>query len=159
MKKILMIAMMALPMAAMSQAQLTKGDASATETRTRQARPNAESSVEAIYVELVVSYNEKEGQVIKSQLGNNVFDKVTDKETVMQIKELSDKAYKSVPDAMAELTAMNFKFLTSYELPNSSGKNSAHLIFEKRTLGRAVKEEMEKQNVKPATPAPAVKAK
>ncbi len=153
-----MMAMMALPIAAMSQAQLSKADG-VSETRTRPARPNAESSVEAIYVELVVSYNEKEGQTIKTQIASDAFEKITDKESLAQLKELADKGFKSVPDAMSHLSSMNYKFLTSYELPSAAGRSNAHLIFEKRTLGRAVKEEMEKQNVKPATPAPAVKTK
>lgn len=157
MKKILMIAMMALPVAAFSQAALTKADSPSAETKTRQPRPNTES-VEAIYVELVVSYNEKEGQTVKTQFGSEAFEKITDKESLVQMKELSERTYKTVPDAMAHLTSMNFKFLTSYELPGKDGKNSAHLIFEKRTLGRAMREEIEKQNTKPAaTVAPTKK--
>lgn len=147
-----MIALMALPVAGFTQAQLTAADPS--KTATKPARPNSES-VEAIYVELVTSFNEKEGQVIEVHFGQEAFDKITDKESLVQLKDLSGKQFKSVPDAMAHLASLNFKYLDTYTIPGKDGKNQAHLIFEKRTLGRAAREDMrEKQpNVRTAEPA------
>jgi hypothetical protein len=157
MKKILIIAMLALPVAGFSQAQLTKGDAAATEQR-KQARPNMES-VEAIYVELVVSSNEKEGQTIRTQMASDAIEKTTDKESAIQLKELSDKAYKTVPDAMADLASMNFKFVTSYQLTGKDGKPTAHLVFEKRALGKAAREAMDRQIPQKPTATPPAKTK
>ncbi|HEY8403906.1 MAG TPA: hypothetical protein VIK71_04800 [Flavobacteriales bacterium] len=153
MKKILILAMLALPVAGFSQAQLTKPDGA--DPKVRQARPNIES-VEAIYVEIVVSNNEKEGQVIRTQIASEAFEKVTDKESIVQLKELSDKSYKTVPDAMADLASKHFKFVTSYQLVGKDGKPTAHLIFEKRALGKSAREEMERQTApRPAVTPPA----
>jgi len=156
MKRILMIALMAFPVTFFGQAELSRMDAAGN--KTRPARPNTES-VEAIYVEVIVSFNEKEGQIVRTEFGSDGIENIGDKETVVQMKELSSKIFKTVPDAMKELASMNFKFLTTYEIPGKDGRPAAHLVFEKRVLGRAVREEMEKQSAKPATPAPATKTK
>jgi hypothetical protein len=157
MKKILIIAMLALPVAGFSQAQLTKSDAPAVEQR-KQARPNMES-VEAIYVELIVTNNEKEGQTIRTQIANEAMEKITDKDSVVKLKERTDKGYKTVPDAMADLASKHFKFVTSYQLTGKDGKPTAHLIFEKRALGKAARETMEKQIPQKPTATPPAKTK
>lgn len=152
MKRILMIAMMAFPVVAFSQAELSKTEA--VETRARAARPGGES-VEAIYVEVIATSSEKGETVVSLQLGNNAFDNVSDKESVVQLKSLSEMTFKTVPDAMAHLARLNFKYLDSYSLPSVNGHTAAHLIFEKRMLGKAAKEQMqEKQpSAKPTTGA------
>lgn len=159
MKKFLMIALMALPFAAMSQAQLT--DANARQPVGREGQP--QSSVEAIYVEIVVSYNDKDGQRIVSKVGEEALTSISDKETQVQMKSLSEKVFKSVPDAMAELAGHNFKFVTSYQVPSKDG-DTAHLVFEKRTLSRAMQKEIQERDKARITPdergtRPAVKAK
>lgn len=139
-----MIALMGLPFMAMSQTPLTKANASGVETKPRQARPNT-PSLEAIYVEIVVTYNDKEGQSVKIEHAPNVFESVTDKESLEQLKSLSGKTYKNVPEAMSSLASMQYKFISNYQVPSKDG-NSAHLVFEKRTLSKAAKEEIrEKQ--------------
>lgn len=152
MKRILMIALMAFPAVAFSQTELKRGES--TETKARPARPGAES-VEAVYVEVIASASEKGETTVSVQMGNDVFDNSTDKESMVQLKTLSEMTFKTVPDAMAYLAKLNFKYLDSYTLPGANGRDTAHLVFEKRMLGKAAREEMqERQSVaKPTTGA------
>ncbi len=154
MKKVVMIALMALPIAGFSQAQISRADN--TDGR-REMRQNSEPSVEAIYVEVVTSMSDKEGQTVHIEISSSLMESLTDKEAIVQLKDLSGKSFATVPDAMAFLAGQNFKFVTSYQLPDKMGRNSAHILMEKRTLSRAMRDEIrqkEAAGTKPASAAP-----
>jgi hypothetical protein len=134
MKKIIMIAIAALPV--FSFAQDKERPAATTTPATTQAKPNenkfAIENPEVIYLELVVGTNSAGAQTIKADFGREILSSLADKELAKQLTELRTLAFPSVPDAMNYLANQGYKLQQNYETTDREGKVDTHFLFEKR---------------------------
>lgn len=128
MKKFVIIALMALPVAAFAQDK--PGVATAAKTQENKfAIPNPE----VIFLELIVSTNPAGAQTIRADFGREILAGLSDKELVKQLSEMRSMMFPTVPDAMNYLSSLGYKYQNNYMTYDKENKPEAtHMIFEKR---------------------------
>ena len=127
MKKILVLAIAALPLFAFAQDKketVQKSDAKTTE---KPVLTNPEN----IFIELVVTQGPV-GSIIKADVGRESITTLSDKELVKQLGELRTTSFSNMPDALNFLASIGFKYQNSYIVYDKDGKAETHLVFEKR---------------------------
>src|SRR5262245_37777941 len=99
MKKIMILALAALPVFGMAQ---DKEKAAATTTTTTAAKPEGKGgdSPEVIYVELIAGTNSTGAMTLRTDFGRDVLATLTDKELVKQLTDMRTMNFPSMPDAM-----------------------------------------------------------
>jgi hypothetical protein len=138
MKKILFILLAGLPFLGMAQ----KPESSDREAREKdlQARAAQKEALgrmegESNFCEMILADNGIGGTVIKLDFGQESMKNVEDKELVVAISEAREQKLTNVPDAMAYLSKIGFKFVTSYTT-GVPGKGETHMVFEKKSMKR-----------------------
>lgn len=159
MKKLIIYALLALPLISQSQDKGTAQPATKT-TDNKFALENPE----LIYLDLVISSNSVGGSTIRADYGKEISTSMTDKETAKQLMDLRTTQFPSTPDAMNYLASIGFKYLDTYSVSDKEGKPETHILFEKRIMKRpnpnATRPERPTEGTKPAEPAkPADSAK
>lgn len=131
MKKLVVLAMAALPMFAMAQ---EKEKTNTTPTpRPEIQRPNSANGPESIFIELIISQTNL-GNKIKTDFGRELMTNINDKEVVQALSEMRNAEYATMPDAMNALGTQGFKFVTNYTVKDKEGKDEVHMVFEKRMM-------------------------
>lgn len=129
MKKLLMIALAALPFFANAQ---DKGTVAATSAPKPNENKFAIENPEVIFVELISSTNSAGAQVIKADFGREILSALSDKELAKQLTELRSTTFPSMPDAMNYLASMGYKLQQNYVVTDKDGKTETHFVYEKR---------------------------
>jgi len=149
MKKLIIYALLAMPL--LSQAQ-DKG--TATPANKTSDNKFAIENPESIHLDLVISTNSVGGTVIRADFGKEIATSMTDKETSKQLLELRSIPFPSVPDAMNYLSSISFKYLDTYSTSDKEGKSETHILFEKRMMKKpnsnATRPERPTEGTKPA---------
>jgi len=134
MKKMMIVAMMALPFVALAQ---DKGTAIAPAAKAADNK-FAISNPEVIFVELILGTNPAGAQTIRADFGREILAGLSDKELIKQLSEMRSMVFPSVPDAMNLLVSQGYKFQQNYVSYDKEGKpESTHMVFEKRMARRA----------------------
>jgi hypothetical protein len=134
MKKMMIVAMMALPFAASAQ---DKGAAIAPAAKAPDNK-FAIANPEVIFVELILGTNPAGAQTIRADFGREILAGLSDKELIKQLSEMRSMPFPTVPDAMNYLSSMGYKFQQNYVAYDKDGKpESTHMVFEKRMARRA----------------------
>lgn len=166
MKKLLMLAIAALPFFANAQ---DKGTVAATTAPKPNENKFAIENPEVIFVELIAGTNSAGALVIKADFGREILSGLSDKELAKQLSELRSTTFPSMPDAMNYLASLGYKLQQNYVIADKDGKNETHFIYEKRlprkpadgAQGKPRPErpagEKPATDVKPADKAPAAK--
>lgn len=127
MKKILVLAIAALPLFAFAQDKKETVQGSEVKPSEKPVLSNPEN----IFIELVVTQGPV-GSVIKADVGRESIASLSDKELVKQLGELRTTSFSNMPDALNFLAGIGFKFQNSYIIYDKDGKPETHLVFEKR---------------------------
>lgn len=131
MKKLVVLAMAALPMFAMAQ---EKEKTNATPpAKPEIQRPNSANGPESIFIELIITQTNV-GNKIKTEFGREMMSTLNDKELVQALSEMRNADYATIPDAMNALGMQGFKFVTNYTVKDKDGKDEVHMVFEKRMM-------------------------
>lgn len=139
MKKILFILLAGLPFLGMAQKpESSDREAREKEMQARAAQKEALSrgmEGESYFCELILADNGIGGTVIKLDFGQESTKGIEDKELIVAMSEARDQKFTNVPDAMAYLSKIGFKFVTSY-VTGVPGKGETHMVFEKKSIKR-----------------------
>lgn len=130
MKKILILALAAMPIFAFAQDKPTTGNTS-TPAKTSDNKFAIESP-EVIFVELISSTNSAGAQVIKADFGREIISALTDKELSKQLTELRTMSFPTMPDALNYMASLGYKFQQNYVTYDKDNKADTHFVFEKR---------------------------
>jgi hypothetical protein len=131
MKKLVVLAMAALPMFAMAQ---EKEKTNATPpAKPEIQRPNSANGPESIFIELIITQTSV-GNKIKADFGRELMSSLNDKELVQTLSDLRNADYATMPDAMNALAMQGFKFVTNYSVKDKDNKEEVHMVFEKRLM-------------------------
>ncbi len=130
MKKILILALAAMPFFAIAQDKTTTGTA-ATPAKTSDNKFAIESP-EVIFVELIAGTNSAGAQTIKADFGREIISALTDKELTKQLTELRTMTFPSMPDALNYMSSLGYKFQQNYVTHDKDNKTETHFVFEKR---------------------------
>ncbi len=133
MKKIIMIALAALPVFAMAQDKKEAPQAATTSTKTND-KPVL-TNPEAIFIELVITQGPV-GSMIKADVGREVIASLTDKELVKQLGDIRSMQFNNMPDAMNYLSSNGYKYQNTYVTYDKDNKPETHIVFEKRLMKR-----------------------
>jgi hypothetical protein len=128
MKKVILIAFLALPLALSAQ---TKGAVTSTSPAQKEPRnmpPPREA--QTVIVELVITENTAGGVSMRFDSGKEQPTYLSDKELVQQLADLRSYAVYSAPDAFNYLNSLGFRYIDSYQLP-LSGRSETHLVFQR----------------------------
>jgi len=128
MKKVVLIAFLALPVALNAQ---TKGAVTATPPAQKENRnmpPPKEA--QTVIVELVITENTAGGVSMRFDAGKEQPSYFQDKELVQQLSDMRGYGVYSAPDAFNYLNSLGFRYIDSYQLP-LSGRSETHLIFQR----------------------------
>lgn len=129
MKKMLIVALMAVPMLASAQ---DKGSAVTAPVKNPENK-FAIANPDVLFLELIISTNMTGAQTIRVDFGREILTGLTDKEMIQQLSELRSTVFPSVPDAMNYLASVGYKFQQTYITYDKDSKPDAtHMIFEKR---------------------------
>jgi len=134
MKKMMIVAMMALPFAASAQ------DKNAAIASPSKAAENkfAIANPEVIFIELILGTNPAGAQTIRADFGREILAGLSDKELIKQLSEMRSMVFPTVPDAMNYLSSQGYKFQQNYVTYDKEAKPDAtHMVFEKRMARRA----------------------
>jgi hypothetical protein len=131
MKKLIVLAMAALPMFAMAQEKEKTADKPAAKPEIQ--RPVTPGNPESIFIELIIAQTSV-GSKIKADFGRELLTNVTDKELIQTLSELRNKEFMTMPDAMNALGLEGFKFVTNYTTKDKDNKEEVHMVFEKRMM-------------------------
>ncbi len=131
MKKIIVLAIAALPLFVMAQ---DKKETAPT-TSTKATEKPALNNPEMIFMELVVAQGPT-GTVIKADVGRDIISSLTDKELIKQLNDVRAMTFSNMPDAMNYLASIGFKYQSTYVTYDKDGKADSHLVFEKRIMKR-----------------------
>jgi hypothetical protein len=139
MKKFLFILLVGLPFLGMAQKpESVDREAREKELQARAAQKEAAGrgiEGESAFCELILSDNGLGGTVLKVDFGQESMKASEDKELIVAMSEARDKKFTNVPDAMAYLSKIGFKFVTSY-VTGVQGKGETHMVFEKKSIKR-----------------------
>ena len=156
MKKFVMIALMAMPVLALSQ------DKTVAVAPAAKAQENkfAIANPEIIFLELIIGTNPAGVQTIRADFGREILASLSDKELIKQLSEMRSLVFPTVPDAMNYLSSLGYKFQQNYVTYDKENKPEAtHMVFEKRMARRSPEAKPRPEGVKPAEegvkPAPA----
>ena len=127
MKKIIVLAIAALPLFAFAQDKKETVQGSDAKTTEKPVLSNPEN----IFIELVITQGPV-GSVIKADVGRETLAGLSDKELVKQLGELRTTPFSNMPDALNFLASIGFKYQNSYIVYDKDGKAETHLVFEKR---------------------------
>ncbi len=167
MKKLIVLALAAMPFFAVAQEKTTSGAVS-TAAKTGDNKFAIENP-EIIFIELISSTNSAGVQTIKADFGRELVATLADKELSKQLMELRTMTYPTMPDAMNYFATLGFKFQQNYESRDKEGKIDTHFVYEKRiprkptgdvtTKPRPVRPESDRPNVeaKPSDKSPQTK--
>lgn len=169
MKKVLIMLMMAAPFWAFSQEKektdKKEGDKKEAVSAQQVAGSNDPkkggldlTAAESMFVELILAEGQN-GMVIRADIGRESVNTIEDKILQQKMIELRSLTFNSMPDAMAHLSGMGFKWMNSYEV-HRGDKVETHLVFERRNARGKGKEDGMPRPVNVATkptaaPAPA----
>jgi len=126
MKKIIMLAIAALPLFSIAQDKEKAAGTTATTAKTSMQNP------EVIYMELICGLNNAGGTSIRADFGRDILTSLNDKEAIQQLSDMRSMTFASMPDAMNYLAAQGFKFQQNYETADKDGKHETHIVYEKR---------------------------
>lgn len=129
MKKIIILAMAAMPFLSNAQDKGTTGNTSVSKVAENKF---AIENPEVIFIELVASTNSAGAQVIKADFGREIITGLADKELAKQLGELRTMSFPSMPDAMNYLASLGYKFQQNYTTHDKDGKADTHFVYEKR---------------------------
>jgi len=128
MKKVLLIALLALPFALTAQ---TKGGATPAAPAQRENKNMpAPKEAQTVIVELVITENTAGGVSMRFDAGKEQPSYFQDKELVQQLADMRSYAVYSAPDAFNYLQSLGFRYIDSYQLP-LNGRQETHLIFQR----------------------------
>lgn len=130
MKKLIILALAAMPFFATAQERTTTGTV-ATAAKTGDNKFAIENP-EVIFVELISSMNSAGVQTVKADFGRELVSALADKELSKQLMELRTLSYPTLPDAMNYIATLGFKFQQNYESRDKEGKVDTHFVYEKR---------------------------
>ena len=131
MKKLIVMALAALPMCAMAQDKGKTSDNAPVKPEVQ--RPVTTNNPESIFIELIVAQTNV-GNKIKMDYGRELLSNVNDKELVQTLSDMRNTDFQTMPDAMNYLAVQGFKFVTNYTLKDKDGKDELHIVFEKRMM-------------------------
>lgn len=151
MKKLLILAIAAIPFFASAQERATTGT-TATPAKTSDNK-FALANPEVIYLELIASTNSAGALVIKADFGREIISALEDKELTKQLTELRTMNFPSMPDAMNYLASLGYKLQQSYSMHDKEGKSDTHFVYEKRLPRRAGNEGTTKPRPEGSRPA------
>jgi hypothetical protein len=132
MKKMLILALAALPLFGIAQDKEKQGTTTTTAPAKTQENKFAIENPEVIFVELVVSTAPNGTTAIRADFGREILTALSDKDLVKQLTELRSMSFPSMPDAMNYLANQGFKFQQNYTFSDKDGKQENHFVFEKR---------------------------
>jgi len=128
MKKIIILALAALPLFSIAQDKATASAPSKPMVDNKFAIANPE----VIFVELIVGTNSAGAQTIKADFGREILSSLSDKELAKQLTEMRTMTFPSMPDAMNYLASQGYKFQQNYQTADKDGKVDTHFVYEKR---------------------------
>jgi hypothetical protein len=131
MKKLVVLALAALPMFAMAQ-EKEKTSANAP-AKPEVQRPVTTNNPESVFIELIISQTAV-GNKMKVDFGREIMGSVNDKELVQALSDLRNMDFATMPDALNHLGTQGFKFVTNYTLKDKENKDEVHMVFEKRMM-------------------------
>jgi hypothetical protein len=128
MKKVLLIALLALPVALSAQ---TKGVATTTPTPQKESKnmPQPKDAQNA-FVELIISENTAGGATMRFDVGKEQPSYFADKELIQQLAEMRGFQVANTPDAFSYLMSIGFRFIDSYQV-KLGDRQETHLIFQR----------------------------
>jgi hypothetical protein len=127
MKRIVLTALIAFPLVAMSQ---TRTAPAAGENTQKSALTVQDPEV--LYVELVITESTAGGTNMRLDPGRDQFAGITDKEVLSQLSGFRAIPITTVPDAMTYLASLGYKYSGDYNVTFKE-RHETHLLFEKRT--------------------------
>jgi len=133
MKKLLVIALAALPMIFSAQ-DAPAGAEKPNRPNPGEMRPGGGG--ETIYSELIINKSPNGDNSIRADFGRDAISGLTDKETLKQIGELRSASYTNVPDALNKMSGAGFRYQQNYTVQDKEGRNEVHMVFEKRVMSR-----------------------
>lgn len=137
MKKLMMILLLAAPVALLAQ-----GTKPATPAQPgKPGEPGKEGArfvPESVFADIIVVTTNSNGNVntnIRVDFGKEIYDLLTDKDLLQQITAIRSMNFSSVPDAVNYLNSVGFRFVTNYTTNGSLGTDT-HILMEKRIVKR-----------------------
>jgi hypothetical protein len=88
------------------------------------------TAAESMFLELIISEGQN-GTVIRADIGRESANSTDDKLLQQKMIDLRTLTFNSMPDAMAHLSGMGFKWINSYEV-HKGDRVETHLVFERR---------------------------
>lgn len=138
MKKILFILLAIAPFAMTAQTKIAPAneqDSKELEMRKAQKEAAMRGNIEgdSFFSELVLTDNGVGGIAIRFDFGQESMKMSEDKELIDAVSKAREQKFTNVPDAMATLSKMGFKYVTSYTV---GPKGETHMVFEKKFIKR-----------------------
>lgn len=138
MKKILFILLAIAPFAMTAQTKIAPAneqDAKELEMRKAQKEAAMRGNLEgdSFFSELILTDNGVGGTSIRFDFGQESMKMSEDKELIESVSKLREQKMTNVPDAMAMLSKMGFKYVTTYTV---GPKGETHMVFEKKYIKR-----------------------
>jgi hypothetical protein len=121
MKKLIVLAMLALPVMAFSQ---ERGGAVPPSNKVLNYSNNSE-----IYAEVVMSYGQGRG-TCRIEMGESYKETITDKTELAAIASISELRFTNLADVLNAMNSIGFAVVGSYTVPGRAGTD-AHVILEK----------------------------
>ena len=148
MKKVLILALFAMPLCAFAQ-----GKTPAAETKKESKQMEAVKEPQVIYMELQITESTAGGTSMRFDVGKEQMSGISDKEFVAKLAEMRSMAVSNVPDAMTYLAANGFRFMSSYSV-NLKDRSETHLVFEREMVRRKERPETPETPSKPVSKTP-----
>ncbi len=128
MKKVVLIALFAVPVAFSAQ---TKDGAAVTAPAKKESQGTpAPESPQAVIAELIITENTGGGTTMRFDVGKSQPSYFSDKELVQQLAEMRGYQVYNVPDAMSYLLSVGFRYIDTYQVTLKE-RSETHLIFQK----------------------------